>query len=162
MRLIILSVALMLTACDFTGRESVQDFIARSGGVVRGSVAPLPPTAEAVHAGYGGAQLRDPFVPAVAPARPPHSYVRKGHPLEAYALEALRMVGTIRVGNATLALVRGPGGTIHQVKPGDGIGQDFGVVLQVTDERLTIVEKVIDSAEPAERTVEIRLSGQRV
>ena len=162
MRLFVTSFALLLTACNFTARESVQDFLARNGGAVRGSVTSLPYTPEPTRVDYDAAQLRDPFIPIAAPAHPAHPYVRRGHTLEAYALDALRMVGTVRLGNAIFALVRAPDGVVYQVKPGDGVGQDFGVVLEVADDRLTIVEKVIDSSEPAERSVVIRLSGPAV
>ena len=66
-------------------------------------------------------------------------------PLEAFPLEQLKMVGTLQQGSDTYALVRADK-TLYRVKKGNYMGQNFGLITDVTDAEIKLKEIVQDSA----------------
>ncbi|MEO1926641.1 MAG: pilus assembly protein PilP [Gammaproteobacteria bacterium] len=100
--------------------------------------------------------LRDPFRPVEklgdaerldnAPLgsgiRPDFS--RKKEKLEAYSLDALRMVGTLSINNVLWALVRASDGDIHRVRKGHHMGRNYGEVKHITDNQIELMEIVSD------------------
>lgn len=64
--------------------------------------------------------------------------------LEEFPLDALRMVGTIRPGNATLALVQDADGLLHRVTAGNYIGQNHGRIVGVDEAEVKLIEIVAD------------------
>jgi type IV pilus assembly protein PilP len=70
---------------------------------------------------------------------------RRKEPLEAFPLEQLKMVGTLSQGNDTYALVRADK-TLYRVKKGNYMGQNFGLITDVTESEIKLKEIVQDSA----------------
>ena len=66
-------------------------------------------------------------------------------PLEAFPLEQLKMVGTLSQGNDVYALVRADK-TLYRVKKGNYMGQNFGLITDVTEGEIKLKEIVQDSA----------------
>ena len=66
---------------------------------------------------------------------------RKG-PLEAYPLDALKMVGTLQRKNEIWVVIKAPDGSMHRAKPGDYMGKNYGMITKITDEKVSLVEKV--------------------
>ncbi len=64
--------------------------------------------------------------------------------LEEFPLDALRMVGTIRPNNVTMALVQDADGLIHRVTSGNYLGQNHGRIVGVDDAEVQLVEIVAD------------------
>ena len=65
--------------------------------------------------------------------------------LERFALDALEMVGTItKPGQALQALVADPSGAVTRVKPGSYMGKNFGLVKQVNEAKVSLIEIVPD------------------
>jgi type IV pilus assembly protein PilP len=56
------------------------------------------------------------------------------------------MVGTMQQGTTMFALVRTPEKDVFQVRPGNHLGQDYGVVTAITDSEIKLKELVQDSA----------------
>ncbi len=69
---------------------------------------------------------------------------RRREPLEAYPLETLKMVGMMMMNGKPVALVQADR-TVHQVKAGNYLGQNFGVVTKITENDLTLKELVEDA-----------------
>lgn len=94
--------------------------------------------------------LRSPFVPdspqaTVGPgsgARP--DLQRSREFLEQFPLDALNMVGTLEIGNATYGLVQTRDGLIHRVTPGNYVGQNDGRITAVTESEIRVVEIISD------------------
>lgn len=63
-------------------------------------------------------------------------------PLEAYELEALRLVGILTMGGRTHALVRAPDGEVHRLNTGDYLGRNHGRIVSITDSSAQLVELV--------------------
>jgi type IV pilus assembly protein PilP len=155
MKRIFILVTLALSACG-APRDSVQDFVANAGAGLHGSVEapPEPPRYES--ATYDAFDQRDPFVaPRKEPA--PRPDVQRRDPLEAYSLETLRMVGTVRKDGTVLALVKAPDGLVHQVRAGNRMGLNFGRITAITEAAITLVELVPDATEQATREVVVNL-----
>lgn len=117
------------------------------------TIEPLPvlkPYEPFVYARDG---LKDPFLdtlkeqPSEAAAAsagegPRPDLNRRKEALEAYPLDALRMVGTLSRGGAMWALIQAPDQTISRVGVGNYMGQNYGRVTQVTPTAVQLVELV--------------------
>lgn len=70
---------------------------------------------------------------------------RRREPLEAYPLEAMRLVGTLERGGQRIALVQ-VDGSLHQVRTGQHLGQNRGRVTGISERALSLREIVPDAA----------------
>ena len=59
-----------------------------------------------------------------------------------FALDSLKMVGTVGTGSGTEVLVKDPGGVIHRVHRNEYMGQNYGRVTAVADDHIDLVELV--------------------
>jgi type IV pilus assembly protein PilP len=86
---------------------------------------------------------------------------RRKEPLEAYPLESLKMVGTLMKGKMVHALVQADK-TLHQVKIGNYMGQNFGIITDINDSEVKLKELVPDSlGDYAERTSTLQLQEKQ-
>ena len=67
---------------------------------------------------------------------------RRKEALEAYPLDALRMVGTLSRASSVWALVQAPDQTISRVSVGNYLGENYGRVTQVEPNALQLVELI--------------------
>jgi type IV pilus assembly protein PilP len=156
MKRLVLGVAVLVSACGYS-TESPQEFVARSGNDLRGQVAALPQPARYEPAAYTVAGLRDPFT-LQGPQPQVERDARPREQLEAYSLDALRMMGTIEKSGTTFALVRSPDGTLHQVRAGSYMGLNSGRVAAVEAAAITLVEPVVEDGEKGKREVRLALA----
>ncbi len=70
---------------------------------------------------------------------------RRREPLEAYALDQIRMVGMMREANDNVALLEA-NGTVHLVHVGNYIGQNFGRVIRISETEVELRELYQDAA----------------
>ncbi|HEY0268984.1 MAG TPA: pilus assembly protein PilP [Methyloradius sp.] len=84
---------------------------------------------------------------------------RAKEPLEAYPLESLKYVGLLAKQKLTYALIKTPDGNIQQVKIGNYLGQNFGVITEISDNSVTLKEIVQDdlTGDWTDRTSSINL-----
>ena len=64
--------------------------------------------------------------------------------LEAYPLESLKYVGSMSKNKLSYALIKTPDNTIQQVKMGNYLGPNFGLVTQINDDAIEIKEIIQD------------------
>jgi type IV pilus assembly protein PilP len=84
---------------------------------------------------------------------------RRKEPLEAFPLESLQMVGTMQRGKSTFALVRTTDKDIYQVRIGNYLGQNFGVIIDISDNEIRLKELVQDgSGDWTERSSTLQLA----
>ena len=117
---------------------------------MRGSVQTLPELKPFPVVAYAGTQGDDPFRSArMEPERRASAGAlrpdmdRRREPLESYPLESMQMVGILMQGRNTHALIKA-NNALHQVKVGNYMGQNFGVVTQITETEVTLRELVED------------------
>jgi type IV pilus assembly protein PilP len=68
------------------------------------------------------------------------------------------MVGTLEKNKAMYALIRTPEKDIYQVRSGNYLGQDFGVIVGISDTEIKLRELVQDGAgDWTERTSSLQL-----
>ncbi len=142
-------IGLTLAACD-SGRGTVEDWVAQEKAKKGAPLQPPPviKTFETVEYTAQRRGLRDPFeggtneeeVAATSGPRPDEN--RPKEPLEAFALDGLRMVGTLGAPTSPEALVKDPEGVIHRVRAGAYLGQNYGRVTAVAEDHIELVELV--------------------
>jgi type IV pilus assembly protein PilP len=109
----------------------------------------LPPLRTFPAIEYTADGLRDPFSAPVGSrdaAGPRPDPNRRKEALEAFPLDALRMVGTIGSGPGMVALVLAPDKVTYRVRKDNFLGQSDGRVASVSPDRIEIVELVSDGA----------------
>lgn len=139
----------LVTACGGDPYEDLKQFVRDSDNLPRGRIEPLPEVRPYEPVAYNAFDLSDPFRPrkteqaksggGIAP-----DMNRRKEALEAYPLDNLRMVGTLEQGRGIFALVRTPDNSLHRVRSGNYMGQNFGFITQVTDSSVTLKEIVQD------------------
>lgn len=146
-KLIGLLLPLMLSACGGEKYEDLRQFVSDSDNLPRGRIEPLPEVKPYEPVAYNAFDVPDPFKPRRM--EPPKAgggiapdISRRRELLESYPLDNLRMVGTLEQGKTIFALVKTPDNTLHRVKPGNYMGQNFGCITLVTDSSITLKEVV--------------------
>jgi type IV pilus assembly protein PilP len=162
--------ATLLAGCDSDERE-VRDWMAEVQRDTKPTVKPLAEPKDFIPYAYGAKQETDPFSPNklmtelakadVASADPNKPDLQRPRELlETFPLDTMHMVGTMEKGGASYALVQ-IDRALYQVKPGQRIGQNFGVVTRVSDAAVNIREVVQDAAgEWVERMATLELQSK--
>lgn len=117
---------------------------------------------------YDDQGKRDPFASGVAAEQSgqqkngPHpDRDRPRQPLESFALDSLKMVGTIGAGTHIVALIQDPGKKIHRVHVNQYMGQNYGRVTGIDEDQVNLVELVPNgNGGWMERKASIALSTQ--
>ena len=125
---------------------------------------PLPVVKTFENFVYKDQDLRDPFglSPAEQQDQPtdtgPHPPDHAREPLESYPLDGLKMAGTIGAGAQMEGLIRDPDGVIHRVHVGNWIGQNYGRITAISEDRIDLVELIAKGAAWTERPASVGLS----
>ena len=142
----------LLSACGGEKHSDLRQFVKDSDNLPRGRIPPLPEVQQYVPVEYAAYDLTDPFKPrkieppkgaAIAGGVQP-DVNRRREPLEAYPLEALKMVGILKQ-KGYFALVKAPDNNLFQVKSGNYLGQNFGRITEISDTAIKLREIVQDS-----------------
>jgi type IV pilus assembly protein PilP len=81
---------------------------------------------------------------------------RAREPLEAFSLDQIRMVGTIK--DSTIVALLNANGLTFKVEVGNRVGQNFGVVTRITETEVFLKETVQDAGgEWVERPAKLEL-----
>jgi type IV pilus assembly protein PilP len=152
MKRLLVPAALLLVAGCSSEIDELKAFVRDSDKGIPRRVEPLPAVKPFEPFAYEGFDLPDPFKPrklsapkeggggGIAP-----DLNRRKEPLEAFPLEQLKMVGTLSQNKETYALVRADK-TLYRVKKGNYMGQNFGLITDVTESEIKLKEIVQDSA----------------
>ncbi len=145
------AVALVLAGCGGESHQDLREWMREQGKGAQGKLEPLPQIHPYEPFAYNAFDLPDPFKPRkIEPAkgndRLAPDLARRREPLESYPLESLTMVGTLAKDKNVYALVRTPDKDIYQVRAGNFMGQNFGVVTGISDTEIKLKELVQDSA----------------
>jgi type IV pilus assembly protein PilP len=154
----LMTVALLstLAACSDSDVREVKDWMEKVKKDTKPNVQPLSEPKTFVPFPYTAREVTDPFTSnkllaelARAAAEKPSPYKpdmdRRKEPLEAFPLDIMSMVGVLQKGGVNYALVQ-VDRQVHQVRTGQYLGQNFGKVVSVTEEAVTLREVVQDAA----------------
>lgn len=149
-RLLVVFMVLGLSGCGGGNMEDLQTFVAETGKDMQGKIEPLPEVKVYEPFTYNAFDLPDPFKPrklstgAGGGMQPDLN--RPKEPLEAFSLETLKMVGVLSKNGSIHAVVKTPDNAIYHVKKGNYMGQNFGLITQISESEVGLREIVQDSA----------------
>lgn len=159
----VLSVCLLLSACGDGQGDDLDQFIRDAGNDMRVRVEPLPEVKPYTAATYNAdGILSDPFkarkiISSRSSLQP--NMNRPREPLEAFPLESLKFVGSLSKEKLKYALILTPENLVQQIKVGGYMGQNFGMVTEITESGVKLKEIIQDelNGDWIERTSSIEL-----
>jgi type IV pilus assembly protein PilP len=163
------TLCLGLAACGGEEHQDLKAWMKDATKDFKGHVPPLPEIKPFPVVSYDAGDLVDPFrASKIEPVKKAGSgggagqpdFDRRKEPLEAYPLESLKMVGVIQQNRMTHAVILA-GKSVYQVKIGNYMGQNFGIITNITDHEVQLRELVQDSSgDWTERTSSLELQVQ--
>jgi type IV pilus assembly protein PilP len=152
-----------LVACNGDKGDDLDKFMASSANDMSKSVEPLPEVLPYSPLQYNAdGTLSDPFKARKAANKSGALQPNTNRPkeaLEAYPLESLKYVGSMSKSKLTYALIKTPDNTVQQVKVGNYIGPNFGLVTSINESDIVIKEIIQDdlTGDWVERNASINL-----
>jgi type IV pilus assembly protein PilP len=158
----------LLAGCGDSDVREVRDWMEQVKHDTHPSVKPLPEPKDFLPYAYGAKDAVDPFDPnkllgelarTAATSNNPNQpdLQRPRELLETFPLDTMQMVGTMEKNGTRFALLQ-IDRSLYQVKAGQRIGQNFGIVTHVGDDAVDIREVVQDAAgEWSERKAKLEL-----
>jgi type IV pilus assembly protein PilP len=159
---------LVLVACTGGDNQDLRQWMSEAGKDIKGKIPPLPEVKPYEPVAYDAGNLLDPFKPAkIGPEQKKNAgggvqpdMDRPREPLEAYPLESLKYVGVMTKKNVSYAIVQ-VDSALYQVRVGNYMGQNFGVITKVAESEVTLKELTQDSAgDWVEKTSALLLQSQ--
>jgi type IV pilus assembly protein PilP len=152
--LVVLPVWLALAGCGDSDVQEVRDWMKKTDSQATVMVKPIAEPKTFVPFAYSATGDIDPFnqnkllaelarqANAGGGLRP--DTTRRKEFLEGFPLDAMKMVGTMEKSNTVFALLQ-IDKSVYQVRPGQHLGQNFGLVTAVTDDAISVREIVQDA-----------------
>jgi type IV pilus assembly protein PilP len=149
--ILVIAIGVSLAGCGGESHQDLRAWMAEQGKGTRGKLDPVPQIKPYEPFAYNAFDMPDPFKPRkIEPAKGTSKLApdlnRRKEPLEAYPLESLNMVGTLQKDKTIYALVRTPDKDLYQVRTGNHMGQNYGVITGVADGEVRLKELVQDGA----------------
>jgi len=151
--IVLASFAITFTGCS-RDMSDLTTYIKKVKARKASSIEEIPPIKEHPKHTYQSSLLRSPFArDTKAEAEERDNSIKGGVErdenrnkefLEAFPLDSLQMVGTLNSKGINYALVKTADGLLHQVKPGNFMGENDGQVMNVTESGIEIREIVPD------------------
>ncbi|MHB1272840.1 MAG: pilus assembly protein PilP [Rhodanobacter sp.] len=145
---LMLGAALILGGCT-RGMSDLRSWVAQEKAKRGAPIQPLPVIKTFETFKYDDQDKRDPFSASTAELQPSNTgngprpdANRAKQPLEMFALDSLKMVGTVGTGANMEVLIKDPGGVIHRVHRGEYMGQNYGHVTAISDDHIDLVELI--------------------
>jgi type IV pilus assembly protein PilP len=160
---LITTLVVMLAACGGDEGDDLDKFMATAANNMGKAVEPLPEVLPYSPLQYNAdGTLSDPFKARKALSKAGALQPNTNRPkeaLEAFPLESLKYVGSLSKQKSTFALIKTPDNTIQQIKAGNYIGPNFGLVTQINESDIVIKEIIQDdlSGDWVERNASINL-----
>lgn len=165
-RLLFLLLVLSLAGCANRDMSDLQQYVAEVKARPPSGISPPPEPVEVETFVYVAGDRRDPFTPDINPEENAEAvadsglrpdFNRRKEELEFFPLDSLRMVGTLEQGGKTWALVKTKDGTIHRVTIGNHMGRNYGRIVEITEDKIKLVELVKSGSGYKEREATISL-----
>jgi type IV pilus assembly protein PilP len=164
--ILLVLISALFAGCGGDPNQELRQWMDTQAKDMKGKVDTLPPVKPYVPFAYNAFDLPDPFKPRKIEAARGTSKLapdlnRRKEPLESYPVESLRMVGTLEQNKTMYALVRTNDKTVYQVRGGNYMGQNFGIITSITEGDIRLRELVQDSSgDWAERQSRLLLDDQ--
>ena len=164
---LVLLAALAVAACGGDTHDDIKAWMKESTAGLKGRVPPLPEIKAFPIVSYDAGDQLDPFKAVgidpekkVAHGGIKPDFDRRKEPLESYPLESLKMVGLLQKEKMKHAIIRAAS-AVYQVKIGNYVGQNFGIITDIKDSEVQIKELIQDpGGDWVERTSALQLQEQ--
>lgn len=148
---LVVVLTVILGACGSEEHQDIKQWMDESSRDLRGRVPPLPELKAFPVVSYDASGFTDPFSDArLDPERKDDGgskpdFDRPKEALEGFPMEALSFVGVVVKGHGKQrhALIQAEN-VVHQVAKGNYIGQNFGRIVGISDNEISLVETVQD------------------
>jgi len=140
----------VLGGCSSDGLDDLREFVKTAHADRKPKIEPLPEIKPYEAYAYAAADLTNPFSPTNLKPQatqgiaggPRPDMNRRKEPLEDYPLDGLKMVGTLSRGKQSWGIIQTADGAVYRVQKGNHMGQNFGRIIRVTDEKIDLVELI--------------------
>jgi type IV pilus assembly protein PilP len=145
--------AVLLSACAGDNMQDLRKFVSDVKARKPKPIDPLPQLKQIETFVYDSTGLRNPFSSSQVSSTPVVGVVgsgprpdpnRRKEELESFALDSLRMVGTLDLQDNVWGLVLDREGTIHRVTAGNFMGEHDGQITRITENHIELTELVAD------------------
>lgn len=149
------AMAFILAGCGDGDFSDLNAYVAEVKSRPKGLIEPLPEVRMIEPYIFKPEGLRDPFKALEAPeqaeavetakadgTKPDLS--RRREELEAFPLDGLQMVGTLRQASTLWALIKAGDGTVHRVRTGHYLGKNHGKIIRILADKIELIEIVPD------------------
>ncbi|WP_233008319.1 pilus assembly protein PilP [Rheinheimera faecalis] len=153
---VVLIVSLITLAGCFDDTTDIQQFMADVKANSNAKIPPLPPVKAFEHLPYTSSELRSPFsVPSLEAynQQPLHQpgciqldNQREKQALEQYAIDNLKMRGTLGHADQLWALIEASDQSMHRISINDRLGLFHGKVIAVKPDYIEITEFIPDGS----------------
>ena len=149
----LMMVSVLLTACGEQNMNDLHLYISSVKERRANQIESLPEIKSVETFVYLEAGRRDPFMPSAGEATETvpevmggisPDFSRRKEELERYPLASLKMVGFLEKSGVGWGLITADDGTIHMVKQGNYMGQDYGQITHVAENGIEMTEIVSD------------------
>ncbi len=142
-----------ITGCGDARLSELRAYIAEVKQRLPSPLEPVPAIKQIDNFIYDDAGRRDPFLmdEQSAEVLEPRSTefnslapdpLRRKEPLEQYALDSLRMVGTLEQNAVRWGLVVSPDNILHRVRVGNYLGQNYGRITRIQEQAIDLTEVI--------------------
>jgi type IV pilus assembly protein PilP len=152
---VLLSVAAGLTACGSSSDDELRQWMAAQRSQAQPKIKPIVEPKQFKPENYTFANEADPFgkqkltqalgkeanLAASNGALIAPELKRRKEPLEEFPLDSMSLVGSMVRNQKPVALVK-VGPLLYQVRPGDYLGQNYGRVVKIVENEITLREIV--------------------
>lgn len=136
-----------LVGCSGGEGDDLDQFMANAPKTMSTTVEPLPQVQAYIPLQYNvDGALSDPFKPRKAASSGSFqpNLNRPKEPLESFPLENLKYVGALTKHKSIYALIKTPDNTLHQVKSGNYLGTNYGLITAISDNEVSLKEIIQD------------------
>jgi len=158
-RYLLLGMVILLAGCSADEHQDLKNWMADNTKDLRGGIPKLPEVKPYEAVPYEVEGMQDPF--RSSKIEPDSKYKKNGagggfRPdfearelrnsfLEKYPLESLKMIGYLNVNRSPMAVIQ-VADKVKQVRVGEYLGLDFGIVTKITETEVQLRELIEDSA----------------
>lgn len=137
-------IGILLSGCSSGEGDDLDQFMANAGNNLGKNIEPLPEVLPYIPLQYNAdGALSDPFKARKAASKTGSlqpNLNRPKEPLESYPLESLKYVGSLSKNKLAYALIKTPDNTVQQVKIGNYIGPNFGLITEINEGEIVLKE----------------------
>ena len=152
------TLCLGMAGCSDDRMDDLYAFVQQTKASQKAAIEPLPAIRTFETFAYAATNVRDPFVPPEEPEPEPEAvetpsngispdFNRPREELERFALDGLRMVGTLAQEQTVYGIVLAPGGNVYRVQTDNYMGKNHGRITIIAEDRIELTEIVSDGAD---------------